>query len=63
VLFRNENANNKRRTDAYPMIAFFPSGKTPTDYSLIRINSSKKIALLNSYTKSTKVLKNYEKIV
>lgn len=35
------------------LIAFFPPDKIPTDYSLIRINSSKKIALLNSYTKST----------
>ena len=36
-----------------PLVAFFPSGRTPMDYTLIRINSSKKIALLNSYTKST----------
>jgi len=42
-----------RNCPIYPLIAFFPSGKIPTDYSLIRINSSKKIALLNSYTKST----------
>jgi len=42
-----------RNCPIYPLIAFFPSGKIPTDYSLIRINSSKKIALLDSYTKST----------
>ena len=42
-----------RNCPIYPLIAFFPSGKIPTDYSLIRINSSKKIALLNAYTKST----------
>ncbi|HUV79691.1 MAG TPA: hypothetical protein VMW40_02530 [Candidatus Bathyarchaeia archaeon] len=36
-----------------PLIAFFPSDKVPTDYSLIRINSSKKIALLNGSTRST----------
>ncbi len=42
-----------RNCSIYPLIAFFPSGKIPTDYSLIRIKSSKKIALLNSYTKST----------
>ena len=41
-----------RNCPIYPLVAFFPSGKIPTDYSLIRINSSKKIALLNSYTKS-----------
>ena len=42
-----------RNCPIYPLVAFFPSGKIPTDYSLIQINSSKKIALLNSYTKST----------
>jgi len=42
-----------RNCPIYPLVAFFPSGKIPTDYSLIRINSSKKIALLNNYTKST----------
>jgi len=42
-----------RNCPIYPLIAFFPSGKIPTDYSLIRINSSKKIALFDSSTKST----------
>jgi hypothetical protein len=42
-----------RNCPIYPLIAFFPSGKIPTDYALIRISSSKKIALLDSYTKST----------
>lgn len=36
-----------------PLIAFFPSDEVPTDYTLVRINSSKKIALLNSSTRST----------
>ena len=42
-----------RNCPVNPIVAFFPFGKVPKDYSLIRINSSKKIAILDSYTKST----------
>jgi hypothetical protein len=42
-----------RNCSVEPLVAFFPSGRAPRDYTPIRINSSKKIALLNSYTKST----------
>lgn len=42
-----------RNCPIYLLIAFFPLDRIPTDYCLIRINSSKKIALLNNYTKST----------
>jgi len=56
-----------RNCPTYPLTAFFPSGKIPTDYSLIRINSSKKIALLNAYTKSTTgeyaiIIEDYEEL-
>ena len=42
-----------RNCPVHPLIAFFPLGTIPPDYSLIRINSSKKVALLDSHTKST----------
>lgn len=42
-----------RNCPIHPVIAFFPSSKKPTDYSLVRINSSKKSILLSSHTKST----------
>jgi hypothetical protein len=42
-----------RNCPIHHVIAFFPSSKKPTDYSLVRINSSKKIILLSSHTKST----------
>jgi hypothetical protein len=39
-----------RNSSFNPLIAFFHPDSVPTDYSLIRINSPKKIALLNSHT-------------
>lgn len=42
-----------RNCPVYPLIAFFPSGRIPMDYSLIRINSYKKIVLLDGYKKTT----------
>jgi len=45
-----------RNTPMFQMVAFFPKNKIPQDYALIRITSSRKHAIFNTYTKSTRGL-------